>query len=392
MCENSYLFLRVFSFCSFDVTSVVETQTEEEQRDSEGVTSASHYSSTSSAEFWNLFLACSITQWPPQLLSLSFETVSLSLSAEELNALRDITQESTLPMRRRECRMTCQCIEKRLDDAIRSVTSDACFVKLDSHSAKDGVYFQDELSPSFLTDLHDTFSDLVTHSPDHLSDNHLLNLFTVAFLKSSQLRFAVTNGREAILQLFSSFARIPADLDRHRRHHPGESLPLHIRRFHTLPPAYEFRAFVSNGCLTAISQYFYFCYFAELEGIDVQRIISSFFAEFVQPHLYLASCVIDFVLLPSPSSSSSSSSSSSTQGDPFAVKIIELNPFHYTTEGCMFDWGNAEDIEILLNGPLTYRYRRQEQLMPSQLLPHLSKPAISQFETWKDEMKGKRHI
>lgn len=123
----------------------------------------------------------------------------------------------------------------------------------------------------------------------------------------------------------------------------------------------EFRGFVNQGRLNALSQYFHMVPHPDLiaNKATVQNTILSFFdsvkhkithSAFVQTLRSLAwtdtdalsgSYVIDFYI--------------QADGQPI---IIELNPFHIGAGPCLFRW--KEDRDLFLNGPFEFRIVESE--------------------------------
>lgn len=103
-------------------------------------------------------------------------------------------------------------------------------------------------------------------------------------------------------------------------------------------PQYEFRCFVHDLKLNAITQYFDWLHFPELvqRKQELQDLMTSFFYEHVAPVAPYRSFVIDFYV------------SASNQ-----VMIIEFNPFHNGAGAGLFSW--SKDRELFLNGPLEFR-------------------------------------
>ena len=102
-------------------------------------------------------------------------------------------------------------------------------------------------------------------------------------------------------------SRCVSDLVRllnHRDDLPSWDLHLIVRRFLPLPPESEFRCFVHQRKLTAVSQYFASCYFRKLvehRGPLLERI--SAFVNARIPEIHLDSYIIDVaVTLPVTSS------------------------------------------------------------------------------------------
>lgn len=118
-----------------------------------------------------------------------------------------------------------------------------------------------------------------------------------------------------------------------------------MRKFLEVDPALEFRAFVSHNQGTALSQYESGLYFPELVGrkAEIERRIKNFWEEIkddILDEIGLDSYVIDFAFLRNDS-----------------IVIVELNPFHAHTSGCLFTW--KEDREQILKGPFTFRIREE---------------------------------
>ena len=108
-------------------------------------------------------------------------------------------------------------------------------------------------------------------------------------------------------------------------------------------PEYEFRCFVHNRKLNAITSYFSFLHFPQLEKekLDIQKLILSTFESGVKQKLDHESYVVDFFAMPSKNDR------------PSQVYLIELNPFHIKAGACLFDW--KTDRSLFLNGPLEMR-------------------------------------
>ena len=147
-------------------------------------------------------------------------------------------------------------------------------------------------------------------------------------------------------------------------------LQLVVREFHDIPLAGELRAFVYQGQLTALTQYYTNCFFSSLmqHKEQVAQTVQQFFHDQFQPTLS------DDCSPPSFSSSASASSSSAIMKSPKlgigksasfildvvvmdvgnednddsnrgVVKIVELNPWGEQTGAGMFDYHH--DLSIL---------------------------------------------
>jgi len=81
---------------------------------------------------------------------------------------------------------------------------------------------------------------------------------------------AVKNGEEALALLLHS-SRVNTDISRtldHSEH--GFKMYLLLRKFCPIEPSMEFRGFVYNNKLTAVSQYYDSCFFQELVENKIQ--------------------------------------------------------------------------------------------------------------------------
>eukprot|EP00027_Filamoeba_sp_ATCC50430_P012636 CAMPEP_0168575038 /NCGR_PEP_ID=MMETSP0413-20121227/19433_1 /TAXON_ID=136452 /ORGANISM="Filamoeba nolandi, Strain NC-AS-23-1" /LENGTH=171 /DNA_ID=CAMNT_0008608485 /DNA_START=209 /DNA_END=721 /DNA_ORIENTATION=- len=130
-------------------------------------------------------------------------------------------------------------------------------------------------------------------------------------------------------------------------------LKLVVREFVNIPIELEFRGFVNEGSLNALSQYYSDCFFPELPKHKdyIQQLILDFFEQ-LKSHINVGtpnSYIVDFVVLLDLYSLGGSSAS---KADP-VVKVVELNPFSESTGGCLFDW--KKDKEIIYQGPFTFR-------------------------------------
>ena len=163
------------------------------------------------------------------------------------------------------------------------------------------------------------------------SDNRDL----VAYV-SGCMRALVAESVEDVVWLMVSSLRIRQDL-RAAMANRELQVDLVFRDWHDMGPADEFRVFVSDGKVTAISQYFHFVVLPELQapGAEdrVRSAIQTLWAESVDPvadqlpcRSYTADVMID--------------------GNGKAW-ITELNPFGPVAGPCCFSWVDDAD---LLNG------------------------------------------
>ena len=103
----------------------------------------------------------------------------------------------------------------------------------------------------------------------------------------------------------------------------------------------EFRLFVYNGKITAISQYNHYCYYHQLNQTDFLNEIIAKMINFTQNNIIpiiqdkSSNFVIDLAIVSYPTKK---------LDDLSCIKIIEFNPFHETTGPCLFSWNIDHDI------------------------------------------------
>jgi len=195
-----------------------------------------------------------------------------------------------------------------------------------------------------------------------------LNDKLICYVEAYTLSMMITSGEEA-LNLLCESERIYEDfelaLDR-----PNFNVQLIVREWIDIKIEYEFRGFVVNGVLTAVSQYSDPCYFEDLikNKSKCEKQILDFFKNTLKDTIPINSYIIDFALVPLPENE-----------DQFKIWVIELNPYN-DYEGCgagscLFDW--KKDREVLTNG---YEFRIRETYFPE--LNELMKKA---FKNWEIE-------
>ena len=121
-----------------------------------------------------------------------------------------------------------------------------------------------------------------------------------------------------------------------------------LREFVRIEPVNEFRAFVFNGKLTAVSQYLDICFFEWLKENKqlVKEKLFEFFSKEVKDRLPVENCVIDFAIVDSSPFYSSIKFEQDTKS--MKLKIIELNPFYFNTGASLYNWDH--DISLLKYG------------------------------------------
>ncbi|XP_065198190.1 uncharacterized protein LOC135829724 [Sycon ciliatum] len=171
----------------------------------------------------------------------------------------------------------------------------------------------------------------------------------------------------AVLEHLVSSERVLVDLVEATEAEELFSMKIIARQWEpTLRHDFEFRGFVNNGQLNALSQYNHYCYFPHVlrEKAALEKSIVKYWQTEIKPRIPLDSYVVDFAVL--------------SDG---RVTVVELNPFKTTTGACLFSWSHHR--EILESRP--FEFRIHEDIVPQ--LPNYVEHALPEAfrQSAKDE-------
>eukprot|EP01052_Picozoa_sp_SAG31_P017395 SAG31_NODE_1188_length_9481_cov_14.760819_4_plen_440_part_00 len=201
------------------------------------------------------------------------------------------------------------------------------FIKASSRSAKDAPAAQASLVSSYL-------AKVAMKSEDTLSNR-------VRSMLEAGLEMMKVFAAADALALFWCSERINQDMELALARPERWNQSFVVRRWVDIEVDMEFRGFVNDGVLNALSQYNHlFCSQTLLANRAlIESQIRSFFAAEIIPKLVgFSSYIIDFAV---------------TGASFEKLWVIELNPFMSSTDGCLFSW--EHDREILENGPFELR-------------------------------------
>eukprot|EP01103_Thecamoeba_quadrilineata_P008017 TRINITY_DN17818_c0_g1_i1.p1 TRINITY_DN17818_c0_g1~~TRINITY_DN17818_c0_g1_i1.p1 ORF type:complete len:357 (-),score=70.42 TRINITY_DN17818_c0_g1_i1:24-1094(-) len=238
-------------------------------------------------------------------------------------------------------------IESELDLALDEIRSngnsqppdEAAFIKTSSRSPKDTTVYDRKLRENYRAELSKS------------SNPKDVNEQIAALFAASVDSLKTTSARQAILGLLTS-ERVYTDYKLALTHENRFEQNLIVRKWFNLSPSMEFRGFYANGNLNALSQYNHLVYYPHLvdkKKFIEEKIIGLFYQD-IKPRLgkTFKEYVVDFALV----------------GD--RVFVIELNPFLFSTDGCLFSWTNEK--ETLEKGPFEFRVRESPNVAVKTLL------------------------
>eukprot|EP01112_Ceratiomyxa_fruticulosa_P016366 TRINITY_DN4930_c0_g1_i1.p1 TRINITY_DN4930_c0_g1~~TRINITY_DN4930_c0_g1_i1.p1 ORF type:complete len:659 (-),score=127.47 TRINITY_DN4930_c0_g1_i1:131-2107(-) len=271
----------------------------------------------------------------------------LELSAQEASALRAVCKQMLGAGEVTENDHTIvKEIEEKIDETINRLLDDddeesvgykrGAYVSLNGVSPTDFVYGM--ISMDNPLD-HET----ANQSSEAESPTALANQKSIAFLNETNNLLCVNTGKGALEQLIGS-SLIYRELMKSSDINPRSSeypCDLFIQRWQPLPPDKLFRAFISKGKLTGLSQYYHTIYFPSLERSKDQ--VENAVRKFVQAQKdkIPPSCALDLFVF-----------------GLNEVYITGLYSFQPAISTCLFSWESEEDQRVLTEGPFQFRVRR----------------------------------
>ncbi|KAL6048172.1 Insulin-degrading enzyme [Balamuthia mandrillaris] len=240
------------------------------------------------------------------------------------------------------------------------------FVRLSKRSPKDSSLTHASLKERFLEELKKAEEEV-----DGTEEEEVAQVLALVRVTTSIL--AVRSGEEA-LHLLQNSERIFNDLTLGILEE-GEDYKVNIilREFDPLlRPEMEFRAFINDRKMTALTQYNSMCYVPEIvrHKAQLEELVRHYFEAEVEPLLPFDSYVIDFTIR--------------RDGQPF---IIELNPFGRCTNAGLFGWERDKDV---LYGSAPFECRVMEQPTNKLVLTELAAPLRQLLQEVRQEAEKKK--
>jgi hypothetical protein len=271
-----------------------------------------------------------IEHWLALLGEFTFATELVPMTVADAQMLRDACEhyQRDGALLQASDRAALDDWARRLEAPLARMTADngdrGAFCKLSSRSAKD--------APGLLRQLDDVFRARCT--PLDSENRRLTLLFEIA---TDFMRMRST--RQIVDSLVCS-ERILQDMNVALQRLDRFDENVVIRRWVDIGVDMEFRGFVSNGRLTALSQYNHVIHSERVVSLqaEILRLIDATFREQIQPRLAakFTSYVIDFAL--------TGGRFGASPAEPERVWVIELNPFLTSTDAALFSWRNDGDL------------------------------------------------
>jgi len=294
----------------------------------------------------------------PQLRSFTPRTVFVPLSRPTANALHAHIEMKVYCRKEKigeEEQKLVEELTQQIHDVIQNEFGNQAFVKLSTRSPKD------TLTAAINNRMKEALESELAKSDG--SDNG----DAIAFCAAVRNAMRVTSGEEA-LWLIEGSSRVQEDLMKWSECEGKLPLSIVVREWLPMTPSGEFRAFIKEKKLTAVSQYCYYQYFPEVtdQKDKLEETIKAFWESIAEsiPH---KNCVIDFFI---------------TDDTNY---IIELNPFFSDTGGCLFSWREKKDTMVIGGqSPFEFRVLTKPTEQPLLCLP-------TEWIEFIDEYRGRDH-
>jgi len=291
----------------------------------------------------NKILQVNVDQWIDNIREFTFPTLELPINQEISDALKGaytlFTSGNKLNY---QDDPVLSKLENDLDLLIKQFSNGA-FVRMSTRSPKYSIVAKLKSRDFLIEELERIKREEVREDDPRYEYNAKL----LAVYKAGLLGLRVFSGTESLDLITSSF-RIYEDLVREDESGNSriDTFKFFVREWNNFPMEAEYRAFVYNGEMNAISQCYDEWWFKELKEVFNEQClrIKEFYDTCIKNRLPISSYVIDFAIVNG------------------GVKVIELNPFAAFSVGPgVFNWEDENDLRLMENGPFTMRMREEPQ-------------------------------
>ena len=273
-----------------------------------------------------------IEQWYPIIKDFTFKTYFIPLEIEDAIAMSNFYEEKFLLNNKDSNKLTYEDIKriKNLEIKIQNIIdsnpnlkSKGAFVRLSGRSPKDGEpYDSKKIKNNYDNNLikFEKIYNLKKDSPQ---------LKVLSYLRSNNLK---SDNAKDVLNLLLTSERIHMDLKDWIKEGGKEMLA--IREYgQNLCDDLEFRAFIYNNKLTAITQYDHYIKFEHIikNKDKYQKMINDYWNKNIKDLIKIPNYSIDFAIL-----------------NDNSVIAIEMSPFMKSTGPCCLKW--EIDHEEMMNG------------------------------------------
>ncbi|KAH3756146.1 cell division cycle protein 123-like [Pelomyxa schiedti] len=283
-----------------------------------------------------------VQSWYPRVSGLTFPTELIPLRIDVGRAIVQTYRHRfySEPAPSNQQLQLLEEMEQNMNNAIKGLPHGA-FVRLSARSPKDAGRVNAENLRRYIAEREAELSEEQRSNPLFVANAKML-----AIGKARWEALRCTSGKEAMEMILNS-ERVFMDLMEAIETEELWDQYVVVRKWEPkLIADMEFRAFVYNGKLTAISQYNHYVYIPLLVAHHdriLEALIAYWTAQVEPVTKDLPNYIVDLGFLkfePEPE-----------------LCVIELNPYRDTTGAALFDWGHDE--ALLKEGPLTLRVHQK---------------------------------
>ena len=307
------------------------------------------------------------------LKKYTFDTAFISITKDEAKALLTYFRFIQSKMSRSKSKMSNQMneyyndpnvddfvnnVKRKIDDKLGTLNwNNGFFAKFNSRSPKD-VYNYDGENEYLVKEYYSELDKMVIKRKNENDFDETVGVTETDALLTwyiTTAKLLKMNSGNDVITTFSKSFRSMEDLSAATRMGlEYTDICIAIRKWNDDVPYNsfgEFRCFVHNKQLNAITQYLSMIKFKELQGKEevIKRKILNFF-DIIKDDIKQESFVIDFLLI---NIDKPKNDINVTSFDD--IFIIELNPFYVKAGAGLFNWKN--DRNLFLNGPCQIRIR-----------------------------------
>lgn len=288
-----------------------------------------------------------IDVWYPRLKKYTFRTTFIPLMRAEARAIvkcyrrRFVDPDGTL-ITRADVHILRK-LETRLHEIIESkFSANGCFMRLCGRSAKDA----EPREPERIRREYQMHLERLKREEGNFKSVDDLPA-SLKMKAAGRVNLLLARSGADVMSMLLSSERVYSDMLDWLWF--GEPEQVVLREWEReLSVDYEFRCYVKDGRLNAISQYDHYCKYDHLfpRKAELERRIRTLWSE-IHPHVGASSYGMDFGYLP----------------EQDRLVMIELSPFLRCTGAHCFRWSNAYDNAVL-HGRRPFEFRLVQQTFP----------------------------
>ncbi|KAL9644525.1 hypothetical protein ABK040_009389 [Willaertia magna] len=293
-----------------------------------------------------------------------FEEITKKKQDQDLNERIDLINR--IMKEWKESDTVLQQLALKIDEEKKKLnTNNGIFIRLSTMSPKDAVTNR----PSFIEDSFEIYKEIVElEKEQQINFGKEANRQLYALYIASTQTMKVENSFDGI-QLLIESDRAQQELTKMVETEGEREIRLIVREFVNFDVGLEFRSFIYNNQLCALSQYNPYVYFPHLvkHQDEILKSIQQFINDRIKEgSIPLRNFSLDILLINNSAKNKTCCSvDNETRAEDLQVKIIEVNALAEFTGTCCFTWEHDRDI-LMGKKPFEFRLTLKEYDNPLQ--------------------------